>query len=860
MSSCKVLWMTGIAVSAIALASPAMASDVPVDGPSVEAGNPEGSVYGDDIVVSARKRDESMSTVPISITAYTAESLKERNISNLADLSNTTPGISITSIAGGTAQNIYLRGLAPANTSNDLNVEANVGVFIDGIYQSSRNTLDMMSILDVGQIEVLKGPQSSLMGRSTFAGALNISTGRPTRDRQIELSATIGNYDDYRVRGVVSGPISDTVLARFAAGYVTYDGWRTNEAEQDNRLGGTRKYGASGALEFSNGGPFSARLAGFFTHSESELQPISLLPLASYNCGAVNAAGAKQYFCGSLIAPDKTSVTAGIPRTKATTRQLTLEMRYELEGVEFVSTTGVTGAENRAFNDFDASAEGPLFGICTAGAACFPAGAYARTAHANLVSTSVERVRTIGTELRIQSTGEKVFNWLAGVNYFKQKIPLAGNGIGASSTGLTAGERFVQVSQLGTVPATGVGGYDFIANPYTVADSNADQTFANWAAANTRTWSAFGGIQLHLGRVRFNAEGRYNIDRKDAQVFSVANPTVSPGIYPSISGTTVPAAATFPVAGPRFEGTFKSFTPRFTLDYRPVDNVFVYASAAKGVRSGGFNTANPVGPTGILAQESVYDEESNWTYEAGFKAHMLQGAWRFDASYFRVDWENAQVSSYTENPTAVNPVRIVRNIGRIRATGFEILTEFNPIQGLTFGGSAIYSNSRFREGAYDASAIGYCVIGTGAAAVAAPGCPPVILVKTASGATRAVPSLEGLRTQRSVKWQWHTFAQGKFDLNDEWDATARVDVNYSGPAYADLVNAISFGKRTLTNLRLTFSNDQYTVSLWGKNVFDTKYVVNSIVQPRAGLPITLQVPELYLGETRRFGISAGVKF
>lgn len=116
------------------------------------------------------------------MTAFTAEDHADRNISNFADLGNSTPGVNITSIAGGTTQQIFLRGLAPANTTTDLNVEANVGTFIDGIYQTSRNTLDIISVRDVGQIEVARGPQSALLGRSTFAGALSIRTKAPARD------------------------------------------------------------------------------------------------------------------------------------------------------------------------------------------------------------------------------------------------------------------------------------------------------------------------------------------------------------------------------------------------------------------------------------------------------------------------------------------------------------------------------------------------------------------------------------------------------------------------------------------------------------------------------------------------------
>ncbi|MCZ8171606.1 MAG: TonB-dependent receptor plug domain-containing protein, partial [Brevundimonas sp.] len=112
--------LSGTALATIATAFPAYAQEAEEDGAS-----------SNDIVVTARKRDEDIQTVPIAITAYTAEQLAERGISNFNDLGNSTPGIAITSIAGGTVQQVFVRGLAPANTANDLNTEANVGVFID---------------------------------------------------------------------------------------------------------------------------------------------------------------------------------------------------------------------------------------------------------------------------------------------------------------------------------------------------------------------------------------------------------------------------------------------------------------------------------------------------------------------------------------------------------------------------------------------------------------------------------------------------------------------------------------------------------------------------------------------------------
>ncbi|WP_185965169.1 TonB-dependent receptor [Glacieibacterium frigidum] len=856
----KTLTTTAL-ISAVLMALPAAAAAqtaVVADAATAETTSAEDG----DIIVTARKRAEDLQSVPISMNVFTAADLAARNISNFADLANSTPGVAITSISGGTVQNIYLRGLAPANTANDLNVEANVGVFIDGIYQTSRNTLDIISVLDVGQIEIAKGPQSALFGRSTFAGALAIATKRPSRDLNASASATVGVDDDYRVRASVSAPLGGGVYARIGGGYLTYDGFAKNVADPKNNLGGTEKYAVSAALEFVASDNFTALLSGFVTHSETELTPAYVLPLGSFNCGTTNAAtGLPTLFCGTLQSREDTDTTANAPDTVAKTRQLSLELNADLDGVTVVSITGYTAAENRAFNDYDGSSGGTLFGVCTLGAACSPAGAYTRLARASLLSSGVERVRTFSQEVRLQSDNNSPFQWLVGSNYFNSRIPVAAGGIGTSVPGLAANERLLQVSQTTTPAATGIGAYDFTANPFLVAVSSQSQLFSSYSRASTQTMSVFGSLGYRFGQLRVNAEGRYNIDRKRAQVFSVSNPTSQPGFNQPIDGTTVPDTGVFPVNGPKFARTFESFAPRITVDYQATPDIFLFASAAKGVRSGGFNTANAVSATGILASEVSYEEETNWTYEAGFKTRLFEERLQLNGSFFHVDWANAQVSAFTDNPTAVNPVRIVRNAGDIKVNGFELQSNLTLTDMFRVGGSVTYSDPKFQAGAYDGSTVTQCRLGTTPATfTSAPGCPAIIAVTTGSGSVQYVPSLEGNRPQRAVLWQWNVHATADVPINDAWSATGRVDVNYTGPVFSNQINTTAFGKRTLTNLRLGVENERFSIAVFANNLFDKKYISNSINQPRAGVPFAFSVPEVYLGETRRVGVTATVKY
>ena len=468
--------LQGTALALLAISAPAHAQDAE-EGAFSEEGT---------IIVTARKRAEDVQTVPIAVSAFSSEDLAARNIANLADLSNSTPGLNITSIAGGTTQQIFVRGLAPANTTTDLNTEANVGTFIDGIYQTSRNTLDIISVLDVGQIEIAKGPQSALFGRSTFAGAVAIRTRGPAKDLAADVSATAGTHKDFRVKGSISGAFTETLSARISAGYVTYDGWGKNAAAPNDNLGGTEKFAVSAAIRWEPSPDFKATVSGFVTRSETEMTPASQVPLTAFNCGTTSAAavtlGLRQQYCGPLVASKISDISPDIPVTLSKTRQVALELEGRLGAVKVVSITGFTGAENRASNDYDASSAGVLLGVCTLGnivnASCganFAPAPYSRLTRVNFVTIGLEKVRTISQEIRFQSDNDSPFQWILGGNYFDQQIPLAAGGVGADRAGLAANERFVQITQIGVPPAAGIGAYEFTANPFTIDNSNVRQ-------------------------------------------------------------------------------------------------------------------------------------------------------------------------------------------------------------------------------------------------------------------------------------------------------------------------------------------------------------------------------------------------
>ena len=813
------------------------------------------SMDDDTIVVTARKRAEDIQTVPLAITAFSAKDLTERNINTLADLSSNTPGLAINSIAGGALVTIYIRGQAPANTNNDLNTEANVGVFIDGIYQTSRNTVNIISVLDVGQLDVVKGPQSALYGRSTFAGALGIFTPAPSNVLSGRVEGTVGIHEDYRVRGSISGPIiADKLSGRLSAGYLHFGG--TAENKFGENTGGYQQYAISGSLEANLSDSLTARLNAFAVHSESEVGGIRLIQGSENNCGVVEpTTGFNVLRCGPLISERVNNVSPDIPDTTFSSQQVSLDLTYENEAFTIASVSGLTWSRNRTFNDYDGTGDGELMGVCTiqGGVTCggfLPNQPYDRTVRVNFHTSGREVVRTFSQELRIQSPDTSKFQWMLGAFYFNSRIVDSYNPavdthiIGGEILG--ANQRLIQIYP-GLTPGFGPPDGTAAAFPTTAPNVYAA---TSRTVARTRTSSVFGSLGYDFGQVRVSAEGRYNVDDKRSEQFL---PVVG-ALAQVIDGVSDPTIL-FPRAGNVGAGKFKSFTPRFSIDYKPTDNVFLYATAAKGVRSGGFN--NQTAANQLLPDELAYDEEKNWTYEIGIKSSWLDRRLMVNLSAFRTDWSDMQIGVFTENPLATGvPVVIVANAGSYRIEGVEGNIELRPTDMFGIGGSFNFSNPRFLEGSYDTTRRTACITSAG---VAVAPC-TAATITAASGAQIVVPDLTGNRTSRSVKTSWNLHATTNIPVGNDWEFTGRVDVNHQGNAFTDLVNSTIIPSRTLTNLRFGLNNGKYSIAVFATNVFDKIFAQNAIVQPRANLPFLIRVPEAVQAERRRIGVTVGAQF
>lgn len=190
--------------------------------PPVATPTPQPGV--EEIVVTAQKREQRAQDVPLAMSVFSATDLADAGVLDVLDLAELTPGFTMAPLFGGAASTPVIRGMSTTIG------EPNVGFFVDGVYQASRATMDAALTNGVERVEIVKGTQSALYGRNTFAGAVNIITRRPTQDHELFVGGTLGDYGRRGLRLGASGPVKDELLQyRLGIDYTALDGFYTNE-------------------------------------------------------------------------------------------------------------------------------------------------------------------------------------------------------------------------------------------------------------------------------------------------------------------------------------------------------------------------------------------------------------------------------------------------------------------------------------------------------------------------------------------------------------------------------------------------------------------------------------------------------
>ncbi len=246
-------------VAALALPSAAMAQSEDdqasvADTAEEQAETPQSNV----IVVTATKREQTLQEVPVAVSVTTAETIERAQIRDLKDLQTQVPSLRVNQLQSSANTNFLIRGFG--NGANNAGIEPSVGVFVDGVYRS-RTASQITDLPDVQRVEVLRGPQSTLFGKNASAGVISIVTKEPQFQFGGSAELSYGNYDAIVGKGLVTGPISDSLAFSLAGGINKRDGY-LDDRGTGNESNERDRWFTRGQLLFDNGGPLSVRLIG----------------------------------------------------------------------------------------------------------------------------------------------------------------------------------------------------------------------------------------------------------------------------------------------------------------------------------------------------------------------------------------------------------------------------------------------------------------------------------------------------------------------------------------------------------------------------------------------------------------------
>lgn len=353
----------------------------------------------DEIVVTARKTEERLQDAPVSITAFGARELRERGVSDLYDISVATPGLQFEKLGnrygaqnGGTRP--VIRGMSSIGS------ESNVAFFVDGILYSNNMMSFPMELVE--RVEVIKGPQSALFGRSTFSGAINYITKQPTNETENEISARIAQYNDYEVNTISRGAlVEDKVFYMVHGRYYDFGGEHKNRLD-GQKVGQENSVGVNAALTFHISDRLTASLGGGYNEDDDGLASSVLQPATLNNCFQNDY---RQYYCGDIVPENTTDIDIaalqGLEGLRRESKRLTAGFEYDFGGVRLISNSGFFSTQDEYGYDSDYISAG-------------------RTG-TNL-RLEVRDRREWSTELRLQSAQGQRFRWLAGVFFYDRDL------------------------------------------------------------------------------------------------------------------------------------------------------------------------------------------------------------------------------------------------------------------------------------------------------------------------------------------------------------------------------------------------------------------------------------------------------
>ncbi len=754
---------------------------------------------GTEIIVTARKREETLQSVPTSVAVATSETIENLNLNNLTDIAQTTPGLVFDDSFGRDGNRPVIRG--QANILGD----SGVAFFIDGIYYTG--SLADYDVDTIERVEIVKGPQSALYGRNTYSGAINIISRLPGDTWEGRVTADIAEHDRYELTAGIRGPIADGLSLGINGRFYDFGGEFTNQFDGTS-IGEQSSWSTSGVLRFDDGGPFTATLRGYYNRTDDGQPAVFPQGAAQNNCffddGALYGGGGR-YFCGviepGVINTDYTRQFSNVSDVgiEADTYNVSLRMEYELsDQLRLVSLTGYNNREQTQIVDGDYSPNS----FQTAVFARFPfAGFPVPPFDFAFVGTTVDfsfenlnETEDWSQELKLIYESDTV-DFIFGGYYFDQsddnfsirEVP----GDAAARAGQSFGAAFGnEIAICAANPICGSVVPFFGPSTPNPRDEN---------LLDIENRAIFGAINWHITPdINLGIEGRY------------AEEEITQAAFDFDEGDPRPA----PVTASR---TFKEFTPRVTFDWQfSPDNLF-YAIYAEGQKPGGFNGALAIAASNAdpTVDVATFEAEDNKSIELGLKNTFGDGRFVFNIAGFYTDIDGYQLTQNVSVPP--NQISVVTNAGEAEIWGLEaeFIGELAP--GLVLTANYALADTEFTSGFDENQGVLNDVLDDRMV-----NCSTGDQFPDVDGCQSLFGSIAGQRIPRAPRHR--VFGDLSYRTPDGigggWDAFGGFNVTYTSSSFAQVHNLAETGSATEVDARLGIENDQFRIMLYVNNLFD----------------------------------------
>lgn len=531
----------------------------------------------EEVIVTAQKREQSLQDVPIAVQAIGADMLKQISASTISDIGNMSPGLSISN-ASQEGTSIAIRGIGTSILG--IGFDQSVPLYLDGVYLGRGFDL-IGDLMDVEQIEVLKGPQGTLFGRNAAAGAVNVTTQAPHEETEGAVKIGVGKENLKTVQALYNTALSDNVYARVNASWRVRDGWQEN---------------LDGGDDLNEQDQATARAKLLWDASDS----VSVLLTADYS----KMDNLQNGFVSTKASPGIPTHDIDDEAAPATT--VTLDgtaldplLKRESEGysakIDWKISDDLTLTSITSYRTVDID-------TITGG------GAITTDLFGNL-PVLFDGVKTYADEysqeFRLSGANDKA-DWFVGFNYYRSE-----------------GERETPLA----MPVFAL----LVGTPLegTLGDDNQRSEVIN------DSYSAFGDVIWHLSdRLNLTTGLRYSYDDKTL-VFKSAPQRLD------IFFAAVPSG--FLGNPTKYSEDWKDLSGRVVLDYQLNDDTMVFAGVSQGYKSGGFGTSASPSAAASGQVFEPFDKETTTNYEAGVKTTLMDNRLRLNASVFYTEFENYQL-------------------------------------------------------------------------------------------------------------------------------------------------------------------------------------------------------------------------